>query len=89
MAGISSQAVKSPKANSYSISEMYYFRDKLMAFLWVTPKAQIINMQTMCQDKTRIELFYPTLKKLELEVANFSDNGTMLQKDLDLWKVLK
>lgn len=43
----------------------------------------------MCQDKTQIKLFYPTLKKLELEVANFSDNGTMLQKDLDLWKALK
>lgn len=28
-------------------------------------------MQMTCQDKNQIKLFYPTLKKLELEVANF------------------
>lgn len=50
---------------------MYCFRDKLATFLWVTPKAQIINMQMMCQDKTQIKLFSPTLKEFELEVANF------------------
>lgn len=61
---VSLQAVKSSKVNCYDVSKMYCFRDKLKVFLWVIPKAQIINMQMICQDRNQIKLFILPLRSL-------------------------
>lgn len=62
--GVSLQAVKSSKVNCYNISKMYCFRDKLMVFLWVIPKTQIINMQMLWQDGNQIKFFILPLRSL-------------------------
>lgn len=62
--GVSLQAVKSSKVNCYNVSKMYCFRDKLVVFLWVIPKAQIINIQMICQDRNQIKLFILPLRSL-------------------------